>query len=692
MADPARPGGAVFLSYAREDSEPARRIAEALRGFGIEVWFDQSELRGGDVWDQKIRRQIKECTLFVPVISANTQEREEGYFRREWRLAVDRTQDMAESRAFFVPVIVDGTTEADAIVPEQFLRAHCTRLPGGEPTPQFVEQVKRLLNPSRAGEAATRPAVRPSASTPSAPAKSKPPVLTIGLAVAVIALVAFVFLRPAAKPEPVTPVVTAPPVPAANVPDAPPAAAAVDAKSIAVMPFVDMSQAKDQEYFSDGLSEELLNLLAKVPALQVTSRSSAFSYKGKEIKLSQVAQELHVAHILEGSVRKSGNRLRITAQLIDARTDKHLWSETYDRSLDDIFAVQDEIAAAVVAQLKVTLLGDAPKAKTADPKAYALFLEARQLSRQGTIEGLSQSIALYQQALAIDPNLVAALCGLASAYTAQSDLGYRTNEEGYRLARETLEKALVIDPNFALAHVELGQVLSIARDGLASAAGHFQRALELEPTNPEILTQVMRFGRTLGRFDEVIALGEYVVAHDPVNAGAHSLLGASYGRAGRFDEGIASLRTAIRLAPGRGLSHYGLAITLMLKGDLPGALAEARLETSPNWQTDALAMIYHGMGRKAESDAALQKMIEGFAKESSWNIAYVYAVRGEADKCFEWLDQAIVYGDPGVSLTSAHWAFANVRNDPRWLPYLRKIGRTPEQLAAIKLDMRPPGR
>jgi tetratricopeptide (TPR) repeat protein len=410
------------------------------------------------------------------------------------------------------------------------------------------------------------------------------------------------------------------------------------------------------------------------------------------MKLSQVAQELHVAHILEGSVRKSGNRLRITAQLIDARTDKHLWSETYDRSLDDIFAVQDEIATAVVTQLKVTILGDAPKAKTADPKAYALFLEARQLGRQGTAEGLSQAIALHQKALAIDPHLVAALCGLANAYTAQSDLGYRTNEEGYRLARETLEKALAIDPDSALAHVGLGAVLSIDRDGLAPAAGHFQRALALEPTNPEILTQVMRFGRGLGRFDEVIALGEYVVAHDPVNAGAHALLGASYGRAGRFDEAIASLRTALRLAPGRGLSHYSLAVTLLLKGDLPGALAEAKLETSPNWQHDALAMIYHSMGNKAESDAALNSMVHGFEKEASWNIAYIHAFRSDPDRCFEWLDKAIVYGDPGVSLTGSHWAFANVRNDPRWLPFLRRIGRTPEQLAAIKLDMEPPAR
>ena len=217
MTDQPRPAGAVFLSYAREDAEAARRIAEALRGFGVEVWFDVSELRSGDAWDQKIRRQIKDCTLFVPVISRQTQEREEGYFRREWRLAVDRTHDMAESRTFIVPVIVDDTREGDANVPEQFLKAHFTRLPGGEPTPQFVEQVKRLLNPARAGEA-PRPTSRSNAPTSATQAKGKFPIVTIVLAVAVVALVAFVFLRPSAHPEP-APAVATPPVVAAKPPD-----------------------------------------------------------------------------------------------------------------------------------------------------------------------------------------------------------------------------------------------------------------------------------------------------------------------------------------------------------------------------------------------------------------------------------------------------------------------------------------
>ncbi len=679
MSDPGR---AIFLSYAREDAEPARRIAEALRGFGLEVWFDLNELRGGDAWDAKIRKQIRECALFIPIVSAHTQAREEGYFRREWRTAVDRMQDMADSRAFIVPVIVDDTREADANVPEQFLRAHFTRLPGGEPTPQFVEQIKRLLQPARGGE--SRSAARSAPAT--APAKRGFPIVSALLGLAVVALLAFIFLRPGAPPEAAVVQAPAPAAPAAKAPES----AAADSRSIAVLPFVDMSQAKDQEYFSDGLSEELLNLLAKVPALKVTSRSSAFSYKGKELKLSQVAKELGVAHVLEGSVRKSGNRLRITAQLIDARTDTHLWSETYDRSLDDIFAVQDEIAAAVVGRLKVALLGEAPKAKPADPQAYALFLQARQLARAGELANLAQAVALCQQALAIDPRLVPALCLMAQCYMGQSDLGLRSNDEGYRLAREASERALAIDPESALAHASLGSIIQSTSSDLAAAAAHYERALALEPTNTDIMVEAMRFGRALGRFDLIVAMGEYVVAHDPLNTMARATLGGTLFRAGRDAEGIAHLRMVEQIAPTRGLTHYTIGIALLRHNDLPGALAEFQQETSANWKLDGLALVYHAMGRKSESDAALNQMISKSAKESAWNIAYVYAFRGEADRCFEWLEKAIEFRDPGLSLTAVQWTFTKVHQDPRWLPFLRKIGRAPEQLDAVRFDVKVP--
>jgi TolB-like protein/class 3 adenylate cyclase len=217
---------------------------------------------------------------------------------------------------------------------------------------------------------------------------------------------------------------------------------AIPEKSIAVLPFVDMSEKKDQEYFSDGISEELLNLLAKIPQLQVTARTSSFAFKGKEIGVPEIGRTLHVANVLEGSVRKSGNSVRITAQLIKAGTDTHLWSQTYDRKLDDIFAIQDEIAADVVKQLKVTLLGAAPKARTTDPEAYALYLQAVQLGRQKTAEAFKQSDALYRKVLAIDPRYAPAWDGLARNFTNETSNGLLSNKEGFAQAREAAMKAL----------------------------------------------------------------------------------------------------------------------------------------------------------------------------------------------------------------------------------------------------------
>jgi tetratricopeptide (TPR) repeat protein len=216
--------------------------------------------------------------------------------------------------------------------------------------------------------------------------------------------------------------------------------------------------------------------------------------------------------------------------------------------------------------------------------------------------------------------------------------------------------------------------------------------LALEPTNTEIMTDAMFFARGINRPELIIKLGEYVVAHDPVNTSAHAALGGAYVRAGRYEEGMASLRTSLRLAPGRGLAHYTIAMVLLQKGDLPGAMAEIKQEPAETWQLDGSAIINHALGKKAESDAALTEVIAKYEKESAWNIAYIYAFRGEADHAFEWLDKAILYHDPGISLTAVQWTFTNIHKDPRWLPFLRKIGRAPEQTAAIKFDVTLPGK
>ena len=300
------------------------------------------------------------------------------------------------------------------------------------------------------------------------------------------------------------------------------AASAVSEQSIAVLPFVNMSSDKEQEYFSDGISEELLNLLAKIPQLQVTARTSSFAFKGEKIGIAEVARQLHVAHVLEGSVRKSGNAVRITAQLINAATDTHLWSETYDRKLDDIFAVQDEIAADVVKQLKVTLLGAAPKARTTDPEAYALYLQAVQLGRQTTAEAFKQSDALLHKVLAIDPRYAPAWADLAGNFSDETSQGLLPTKDGGAQAREAAMKALAIDPEYAPAHARLGRIAMNFDNDPAGAAQQFKQALALDPSDLDVLRSSAVLLQSLGRLDESLALNEAVVRRDPVNVNALS--------------------------------------------------------------------------------------------------------------------------------------------------------------------------
>ena len=390
----------------------------------------------------------------------------------------------------------------------------------------------------------------------------------------------------------------------------------INAKSIAVLPFVNMCEDKENEYFSDGISEELLNLLAKIPQLQVTARTSSFSFKGKDVAIPEIARTLHVAHVLEGSVRKAGNSVRITAQLINAGTDTHLWSQTYDRKLDDIFAIQDEIAADVVKQLKVTLLGAAPKARTTDPEAYALYLQAVQLGRQTTAEAFQQSDALYRKVLAIDPRYAPAWDGLAGTSPTRRARACCPARRGIAQAREAATKALAIDPDYAPAHARLGWIAMYCDNDLAGAAQHFKRALALDPSDLDVLRNSASLLASLGRLDEALALDEAVVRRDPVNVTALFNLGYHQRMAGRLDAAIASSRTVLSLAPGRGGAHAQLGIALLLKGDAQGALAEIEQETSEVWKMIGLPMAYHALGRKADSDAALAALIAKYEKDA----------------------------------------------------------------------------
>jgi TolB-like protein len=469
-----------------------------------------------------------------------------------------------------------------------------------------------------------------------------------------------------------------------------PAAPASQEKSVAVLPFADMSQAKDQEYFSDGISEELLNLLAKVPNLRVAARTSSFAFKGKEVGVEEIARQLHVTHVLEGSVRKSGNRVRVTAQLIHAADGYHVWSESWDRELDDIFTVQDEIAAAVVAQMKVTLLGEAPKSRVTDPQTYEWFLQARQLGQQFTPEGFEESTALLKRVVASDPGYVEAWRLLARDCFNAASFGLRPVDAAYAEARQYIEKALAIDPDYGRAHDGLASIAASYDYDLQAAARAWQLALQLDPGNTDILSNSTLLLDVLGRHDESIAVQEYILARDPVSPLTRSALGWSYYYAGRPAESAEAARVTLKLSPGFLGASSALATRLLLSGDAQGALAEAGKEPSEMLRLVAQAMAYHSLARHADSDAALEQLVRKYEKWGSYSIADVYAYRGENDRAFDWLDKAVGYRDSGVPLATVDPLLAAIHDDPRWLPFLRRHGMAPEQLAAIKFEVKLP--
>jgi TolB-like protein/Flp pilus assembly protein TadD len=457
--------------------------------------------------------------------------------------------------------------------------------------------------------------------------------------------------------------------------------------SIAVLPFVNMSSDPEQAYFSDGISEELLNLLTKIPELKVIARTSSFAFKGKDADIAEIARRLDVAYVLEGSVRKSGTKLRITAQLVRTADSATLWSENYDRMLEDVFAIQDEIAASVVGQLKVRLVGAAPTVTEIDPRAYTLLLQAKAIANQGSVESMEKAIELYQQVLAIAPDEPRAWTGLADLYLGQAGDTLRPAVEARRLAGDALDRSLALDPDDAQSHALLSSIRSYG--DLGRAAPNLQRALTLEPGNVEVLGSVAGFLCRLGRLDEAIALSTTITNHDPVNPRVHLALGIHLYWAHRWDDAISSMRTAMTLSPDLFAVRFNIGQALLMKGDAAAALDEMRREPDMPSRLDGVAMAAHTLGRASESDAALQEAIAGHARNQAAWIALVFAWRGEPDRAFEWLERAVTDQEP-ITWIALEPMFATLHRDPRWLPLLRRIGMAPEQLADIRFDVTLP--
>lgn len=622
------PGRAIFLSYASQDAEAAQKICSVLQSAGLEVWFDQSELRGGDAWDQKIRRQIRECGLFVPIISANTESRPEGYFRLEWHLAEQRTFLMAHDRPFIVPVVIDHTVDAGARVPERFRERQWTRLPGGHTPPDFAGRISQLLG----GEPAPAP------------------------------------LAP--KPVPA-------PLPSSETRE----------RTVAVLPFVNLSGDKENEYFSDGVSDELLTVLQKIPGLRVAARTSAFTFKATQATAQHIGQALGSAHLVEGSVQRAGNRVKISARLNRSATGETIWSRSFTREITDVFAVQEEIAIAILSELRGHLAGadaeapalvaDAAKGGTRDPLAYQEYLLGRHLYNQFAEAPVRQAVERFTRATELDPNFALGWALLAQAHSwlaAYTSMAADVFADHVDKSRAACVRALGLQPELPEAFVARF-LLEYGFDfEWKKAAATIARALQLAPHDPEALVSASRIALALGDFNRGTELARRAVSVDPISAKSRMQLAIAHLASGRLEEARRETLESARIHPGSHFAKAGLGICLVREGryaEAEQSVAEAGDTWSALW-VRSLALF--GQNKTDAAQAALDLLIRDCSDSAAAQIASIYAFAGQADRSFEWLDRARRQRDPGLGTMAHSPFFRNIQSDSRWTAFWESLG------------------
>jgi len=448
--------------------------------------------------------------------------------------------------------------------------------------------------------------------------------------------------------------------------------------SIAVLPFADMSPAKDQEYFSDGLAEQLINDLATISGLKVVGRSSAFRFKGKNEDLRSVGRQLGVANILEGSVRKDGGRVRITVALTKVDDGFQLWTETYDREINDIFAAQDEIARAVTGALQGKLvspnsLEHSPGSRT-DPEAYQAYLHGQYFIARGQDKrDLDKALSYSDQAIKLDANYAPPWAQRSQVLRTMANLTLIDNTEAFQRARESAQKAIALDPNLAAGYLAMAMVQINHDWDWEGADVSLRKAGMLEPGSSEVLRDRAILARVLGRVDEAIELYKQAIALDPLKANFHLALGYELYIGGRYEEARDALQRAQDLNPQLSSLHLIRGLILLAEGRPQEARAEMENETGEwgKWTGEPLAN--YTLGRLEESDGALKKLIATYQNDCAFQIGEVYAYRGETDKAFEWLDRAYRQRDPGTPELKTDPLMRSLHQDPRYAELLKQM-------------------
>jgi eukaryotic-like serine/threonine-protein kinase len=452
---------------------------------------------------------------------------------------------------------------------------------------------------------------------------------------------------------------------------------APDEKSIAVLPFIDMSQKKDEEYFSDGLSEELIDHLVHSTDLKVIARTSSFQFKDKNEDVRSIARQLGVTNVLEGSVRKDGQQLRITAQLIRGADGMHLWSQTYDRDLVDVFRVQDEIADKVCQALRVALRNvKRPGNQEPDVRAYNLVLEGNYFKARRTLPDVEKAAQLYQQSIDIDPDYALAWARLASAYLSEEVLRGPPSQKQNRRVLDALERAISLDPNLAWAYyTRAGFQGGIAWNWTAARADA-ERVREIDPRFDRLPSAFGDIALVFGELNRAVALYQDELGRNPLDPTTLDSLGVALCAANRLQECLQSRLNLLQLHPELGGVNRSVGLARLYLGQVAAALKAMQNEPNEDYRLGGLAMVYWAMGRRVESNAALNSLTDKFASIDAYGIAAVHAYRGEIDDAFQWLDRAYRTHDYGMLGLKTDPLLRNLHGDPRFQALLSRMSLT----------------
>jgi TolB-like protein len=653
----------VFISYASQDAATADKVCAALEATGLPCWIAPRDVRAGQSYAAAIVEAINSCRMLVLLLSQAAID--SPHVLREVERASSKRRPVLSVRM-----------DAAKLPPdlEYFVSANQWLDASGRPIEQILPALVESVSDHQGGMGgqalgASSFAARSASGAVPSPASSKPSsrwrTRAMAIALAVVAVGAAYVLtnklwlsRPVASEQTNTG--------ATNV---------VGHRSIAVLPFTDMSEKHDQEYFGDGMAEEILDLLTKIKGLTVIGRTSSFQFKGKNEDLRTIGAKLNAAYVLEGSVRKSGDQVRITAQLINTRTGTHEWSETYDRRIDDVLKLQDAIAAAVARELQLTVapgyLDSRSSVKNAE--AYDLYLRGLHADDRNDSEGADEAATLFQQALDRDPTFADAAARLAGAYISQVGVGSLAPPAGFEQARRAAAAALKLDPKSAEAHAALGAIHIFYDWDWAAAQGELQQAMTVTPSNGDVLGVEAILSHTLGHWDDALRQINAALAQDPLNAGALQVLSSIQEARGHLPEAEAAMRRALDIRQTYAYGHYNLGVIFLERGDREGALREMQQETVDDGKQQGLALAYYALGRKAASDGALAGLLKDQADRNALDIAEVYAFRGQSDEAMHWLERAYAQKNAYLYYIKSDWLLKNLESDPRYKAFLRKM-------------------